>query len=96
MNKENFRYYIKVRTALNIPASDIYDELYSVHGDQAPSYRTVRRWAQWFREGRKKLKMKHVLADLLLKQHQKILTRSAFLLMMILILQYKRCKRKLA
>ncbi|CAF3874117.1 unnamed protein product [Rotaria sp. Silwood1] len=55
MNKENFRYYIKVRAALNIPASVIYDELYPVHGDQTPSYRTVRRWAQWFREGREEI-----------------------------------------
>ncbi|CAF3310236.1 unnamed protein product [Rotaria sp. Silwood2] len=55
MNKENFRYYIKVRTALNIPASAIYDELYSVHGDQAPSNRAVRRSAQWFREDRKEI-----------------------------------------
>jgi len=55
MSKENFRFYIKERTALNIPASVIYDELYSVHGDQAPSYRTDRRWAQWFREGREEI-----------------------------------------
>ncbi|CAF3030180.1 unnamed protein product, partial [Rotaria sp. Silwood2] len=55
MSKENFRYYIKVRAALNIPASVIYDELYSVHGDEAPSYRTVRRWAQWFCEGREEI-----------------------------------------
>jgi hypothetical protein len=33
MNKENFRFYIKVRTALDIPATVIHDELYSVHGD---------------------------------------------------------------
>ena len=41
MSKENFRFYIKVRTALNISAGAIYDELYSVYGDQAPSYATV-------------------------------------------------------
>jgi len=87
MDKENIRYYIKVRTALNIPASVIDDELYSVHGEQAASYRIVRIWAKWFREGRKKLKMKHDLADLLPKQHLKILNRSAFLSMMILTLQ---------
>ena len=51
MNKESFRFYIKVRTALNISAGAIYDELYSVCGDQAPSYATVKRWAKWFREG---------------------------------------------
>ena len=51
MDKENFRFYIKVRTALNIPAKVIHNELYSVHGDQAPSFRTVKRWNKWFREG---------------------------------------------
>ncbi|CAF4307448.1 unnamed protein product [Rotaria sordida] len=51
MNKKKFLFYIKVRTALNISAGAIYDELYSVCGDQAPSYTTVKRWAKWFREG---------------------------------------------
>ncbi|CAF3871049.1 unnamed protein product [Rotaria sordida] len=40
-----------LRTALNISAGAIYDELYSVCGDQAPSYATVKRWTKWFREG---------------------------------------------
>ncbi|CAF3870852.1 unnamed protein product, partial [Rotaria sp. Silwood1] len=48
---ENFRFYIKVRTALNIEARTIHDELHTVFGDEAPSYRTVARRAQWFREG---------------------------------------------
>ncbi|CAF4105856.1 unnamed protein product, partial [Rotaria sp. Silwood1] len=52
MNTENFRFYIKVRTALNIEATTIHDELHTVFGDEAPSYRTVARWAQWVREGR--------------------------------------------
>jgi hypothetical protein len=57
MNKENFRFYIKVRTALNIPASVIYNELHSVHGGQVPCLRTVERWAwaKWFREGREEI-----------------------------------------
>ncbi|CAF2813643.1 unnamed protein product [Rotaria sp. Silwood2] len=55
MNKENFRFYIKVSTALNNPAGVIYDELYSVCHDQAPSYTTVTRWAKWFREGREEV-----------------------------------------
>jgi len=37
MSVEKFRFYIKVRTALNIQARIIHDELYSVYGDQAPS-----------------------------------------------------------
>ena len=55
MEKENFRFYIKVRTALNIEARTIHDELYTVFGDDAPSYRTVARWAQWFREGQEEI-----------------------------------------
>ncbi|CAF4991367.1 unnamed protein product, partial [Rotaria sp. Silwood1] len=27
----------------------------TVFGDEAPSYRTVARWAQWFREGREEI-----------------------------------------
>ena len=55
MNKENFRFYIKVRTALNVQATTIHDELSTVFGDEAPSYRTTARWAQWFREGREEI-----------------------------------------
>ncbi len=55
MSKENFRFYIKVRTALNIPPGVIYDEPYSVWGGQAPSYATVKRWAKWFHEGREEV-----------------------------------------
>ncbi|CAF4621906.1 unnamed protein product, partial [Rotaria sp. Silwood2] len=52
MSKENFRFYIKVRTALNIEARIIYEELACVGGDEVPSLRTVERWSKWFREGR--------------------------------------------
>lgn len=52
MDKENLRFYIKVCTALDIPARIIYDELCSVFGDQAPALRTVERWSKLFREGR--------------------------------------------
>ena len=44
MNKEKFCFYMKVRTPLNIQPKLVYDELYSVFGDQAPSYSTVTRW----------------------------------------------------
>ena len=46
MNNENFRFYIKVRTALNIQPKLIHDELYSVFGDQGPSYNTVAKWSR--------------------------------------------------
>ena len=55
MNKENFRFYIKVRTALDIQPTIIHDELYTVFGDEAPSFITVTTWSQWFREGREKI-----------------------------------------
>ncbi|CAF4639261.1 unnamed protein product [Rotaria sp. Silwood1] len=56
MEKENFRFYIKVRTALNIRPTIIHDELRTVFGDEAPSFSTVARWSQWFREGREEIK----------------------------------------
>ncbi|CAF4422672.1 unnamed protein product, partial [Didymodactylos carnosus] len=52
MSKENIRFYIKMRTALNIQPRVIYEELYAVHGDQVPCLRTVERWCKRFREGR--------------------------------------------
>ena len=41
-----------MRTALNIQPKLIHDELYSVFGDQSPSYNTVTKWSRRFREGR--------------------------------------------
>ena len=55
MNKENYRFYIKVRTALGISPTIIHDELTRVFADEAPSYRTVAQWAQSFREGREEI-----------------------------------------
>ena len=52
MNNKNFRFYIKVRTALNTQLKLIHDELYSVFGDQGPSYNTVAKGSRWFREER--------------------------------------------
>ncbi|CAF3998183.1 unnamed protein product [Rotaria magnacalcarata] len=40
-----------MRTALNVQARVIYEELYSVFADEGPPLRTVERWAKWFREG---------------------------------------------
>ncbi|CAF1372916.1 unnamed protein product [Rotaria sordida] len=44
-----------MRAALNIEARVIYEELYSVHGDQAPCLRTVELWCKRFREGQEEL-----------------------------------------
>jgi histone-lysine N-methyltransferase SETMAR len=55
MNKENFRFYIKARTALGIQPTIIHDELCTVFSYEAPSFRTVARWSQSFREGREEI-----------------------------------------
>ena len=52
MDKEYFRFYIKVRTALNIEPIVIHNELSTVFGDESPPLRTVQRWSKWFRDGR--------------------------------------------
>ncbi|CAF0996539.1 unnamed protein product [Rotaria sordida] len=52
MDKEYFRFYIKVRTALYIEPIVIHNELRTVFGNEVPSLRTVQRWSKWFREGR--------------------------------------------
>jgi transposase len=52
MANEFDRYYIKIRTILRIDAKTIHEELTTALGPGAPSYRTVARWAQRFREGR--------------------------------------------
>jgi histone-lysine N-methyltransferase SETMAR len=58
MTTENFRFYIKVRTALNIPAGTIHDELRTVYGDEVPGLSTVKRWSKLFRDGREEIEDK--------------------------------------
>ena len=55
MDKEHFRFYIKVRTALHIQPVVIHNELQTVFGDEAPPLRTVQRWSKWFHEGREEV-----------------------------------------
>ncbi|CAF0968457.1 unnamed protein product [Rotaria sp. Silwood1] len=55
MDKEIFRFYLKVRTALNIQPTIIHDELHTVFGNESLSFRTVARWSKWFREGREEI-----------------------------------------
>ena len=55
MTTENFRFYIKMRTALSIPARIIYDELNSIYGNEAPGLSTVKRWSKLFRDGREEI-----------------------------------------
>ncbi len=58
MSAENFHFYIKVRTTLNIQSRIIHDELNSVYGDQASSLRTVERWLKLFRDCREDIEDK--------------------------------------
>ena len=58
MTTENLRVYIKVRTALSIPARVIYDELRSVYGDEVPGLSTIERWSKLFRDGREEIEDK--------------------------------------
>ena len=58
MTTENFRFYIKVRTALNVPARVIHDELKSVYGDEVPGLSTVERWSKLFCDGREEIEDK--------------------------------------
>ena len=44
-----------MRTALNIEARAIDEELYSVHGGQATCLRAVERWCKRFHEGQEEL-----------------------------------------
>jgi histone-lysine N-methyltransferase SETMAR len=46
------RAYIKIRVLLSATATDIHKDLVAACGAQAPSYRTVAKWTQRFREGR--------------------------------------------
>jgi hypothetical protein len=57
MANEFDRYYIKIWTILGIYAKTIHEELTTALGPGAPSYRTVARWAQRFREGREESMM---------------------------------------
>jgi transposase len=52
MINELDRYYIKIRTILEIDPKTIYEGLTTAVGPNTPSYRTVLRWTMRFREGR--------------------------------------------
>ena len=52
MNNEYNRYYIKIRTILEINPKTIHEELATALRSKAPSYPTVAEQAKRFREGR--------------------------------------------
>ena len=58
MATENFRFYLKVRTALRTSARVIYDTLTSVYGDEAPGLSTIERWSKLFRDSREEVEDK--------------------------------------
>jgi len=43
--------YIKVRTLLGTPATEIHEDLTTVFGAQSISYSTVQKWSKFFRDG---------------------------------------------
>ena len=51
MTEEFNRYYIKIRTILEIEAKTIYEELTTALGPDALAYSTAVKWAKRFREG---------------------------------------------
>ena len=55
MDKENFRFYIKVCTAFNTQPTIIHDELCTVFGNEASSIRTVSKWSKHLREDREEI-----------------------------------------
>jgi len=55
MEKIEYRAYIKIRALLGVSAQAITNELVLVHGDQAPKYSTVAKWAALFKDGRESL-----------------------------------------
>jgi histone-lysine N-methyltransferase SETMAR len=52
MEKHDYRSYIKQRTNLGEQPIDIHQDLETLHGEDAPAYSTVAKWAKRFREGR--------------------------------------------
>ncbi len=49
-NEKNFRFYVKVHTALNIDPWIIGEELQSVFADKAPSKFIIEKWSQYHQE----------------------------------------------
>lgn len=55
MEKIEYRAYIKTRAVLGISATEIFEELVTAWGDNAPQYRTVAKWTALFKDGRESL-----------------------------------------
>ena len=92
MDKENFRFFIKVYTALYMQSIIILDELCTVFDDEALSFRTVAKWAKYFCEGREEINDE--------AQSERSLTVTTSenveeIQSIINILQQKNCKNKL-
>nr|XP_004210174.3 histone-lysine N-methyltransferase SETMAR-like [Hydra vulgaris] len=59
MEKLEYRAYINSSALLGVSAQAITDEMVLVHGDQAPKYCTVAKWATLFKDGRESLEDDH-------------------------------------
>jgi hypothetical protein len=55
VDKENFRFYIKVRTALNIQPIIIHDEYVLFSTMKLLLLGLLQRWSKWFYEGREEI-----------------------------------------
>ncbi len=49
-SEKNFRFYVKVRTALNINPESISQELQLVFGDKIPSNLTIEKWSNYYQK----------------------------------------------
>ena len=58
MDNSNFRFYIKVRTALGIYPKSIHKELKNGHPEKVLSYMTVTRWSKLFKSGKSSIQDK--------------------------------------
>jgi len=55
MEKEHIRYYIFMRSKLDVSAADIHREFCAVKGESYVSYRDVVKWVHEFHEGRESI-----------------------------------------
>ncbi|CAF1332700.1 unnamed protein product [Rotaria sp. Silwood1] len=49
-NGRNFRFYVRVRTALNVGPEIIHQELYSTFGNNAPSKIIIEQWSDFYKK----------------------------------------------
>jgi hypothetical protein len=73
MENQYFRFYVKVRCILNISPINIYNELKSAFGNEAPSHKFIVKWSKSFKAGKNNVKNAVRLGDLERHLQMKIL-----------------------